>query len=721
MAARRDAPKVPVAIERFVKALVVTSKAAALYPPASSIPRETAKDAVAVLREVLRERPELRLGVTKDGLRYGDLAVFPDQEAYTAFAFELYSRKLADIRFHAGIEPGDLVKFLAILRHTPAEIDSAGGFENRLWDEGVGTITVTEARVSIVDAGSLAGMESDAATAPPMSRSEIDEALAAAYSGRPRDQLTVARFVGDRKAVASYLTETLVGSGDLHDLLSAGERFAELAEVSYEFGGEEGRPELLRALGEALQELSPDVCRSLLVDAILPEARTNEALAAVVRQIDIDTVCGMLVQDVVDDESSRDGLARAIRNLALISMADRDEVVTAAGAAMRGAGLSEGLVSDVLELAQPSRLMVRERASASAGHERPADAIFKLMDLAPTPQRTASEEDDPGILGLRDESRRGITDGDVVMTLVALVGLDQREQQFAATMSALEDSLDLLIERGELDIAADAADALRAAADNEALSSEQRMRVTRALGRLTKPSDIRTVAHALRLYEPDSIEHLAATRLLDALGVIAIEPLLEQLADEPDMAVRKSIIDLLSQMASDYIIELGAHVNDPRWFVVRNVVQILGSTHSSAVLPYLERTIRHHDGRVRRETIRAAAGITDRLATEMLIAALADDDAPNVQLAARYLGASGVRTAMAPLEVVARGEGRGNRDVGPRVEAIEALGRLGAVEAVPTLEALAGKRAIIGAARTRELRAASESALARIRSQGGAS
>jgi HEAT repeat protein len=153
--------------------------------------------------------------------------------------------------------------------------------------------------------------------------------------------------------------------------------------------------------------------------------------------------------------------------------------------------------------------------------------------------------------------------------------------------------------------------------------------------------------------------------------------------------------------------------------VARNVISILGTTKSPLILPYLERTVRHAESRVRREAIRALSGQRDSLAHELLIVALDDEDAQNVQLAARYLAARNARQAIPALELVARGEGRGNRDVGPRVEAIEALGALGAVAAVPTLEALAGKRAIITGSRTRELRAAAESALSRIRHAGG--
>ena len=108
----------------------------------------------------------------------------------------------------------------------------------------------------------------------------------------------------------------------------------------------------------------------------------------------------------------------------------------------------------------------------------------------------------------------------------------------------------------------------------------------------------------------------------------------------------------------------------------------------------------------------SALGVLDAdLALEMLVAALSDDDAHNVQLAARYLGARGMRNAASALEAVANGEGRGNRENGPRVEAIEALGRMGAVESLPTLQAIARRRSLIGAARAKELRTAAESAI----------
>jgi len=92
----------------------------------------------------------------------------------------------------------------------------------------------------------------------------------------------------------------------------------------------------------------------------------------------IDEVCLLLAEGLSEDAISSDGLARAIRNLASISLADRDEVIDAAGAALRSAGLDEPLVNDVIEAAAPNFLNVQEeRAPASPTEQEEPDEVLR--------------------------------------------------------------------------------------------------------------------------------------------------------------------------------------------------------------------------------------------------------------------------------------------------------------------------------------------------------
>jgi len=288
---------------------------------------------------------------------------------------------------------------------------------------------------------------------------------------------------------------------------------------------------------------------------------------------------------------------------------------------------------------------------------------------------------------------------------------------FPALMALVESSIELLIERGEFAVAADTAERLEDAALTPGLPEDRASRIQAALVGLASVDHMRAVSKAMQMYDVDSPEHDACARLLGTLGSEAIDPLLELVADEPDMAARKQLVDLVSQMACAFIDELSARVTDPRWYVVRNVVMILGKTHDPEILPALGRPLRHSDARVRRETIRALSTVSDRLASEMLIAALSDSDAQNVQLAARYLGTTQAKGAVSSLQQVAQGEGSGNRETAARVEAIEALGHIGSPEALPGLKQLTERRGI-RRARTKEISSAAQSAIAAIESGG---
>ena len=158
------------------------TRPSSLYPPSSAIPRDTARDAVTILDEALRESPEVRFTVTRDGLFYEGLPVFPGHHTFVAFAREFYNRMLAEVRFHAGTDPSDLIAFLTVLNYPSDELAAAGGFEARLWEQNVGTISVTEAKITLIDAEPPAFLdESEALTVE-----EVDELVARARRGGGR-------------------------------------------------------------------------------------------------------------------------------------------------------------------------------------------------------------------------------------------------------------------------------------------------------------------------------------------------------------------------------------------------------------------------------------------------------------------------------------------------------------------------------------------------------
>jgi HEAT repeat protein len=701
---------VPPVIERFIRQLVIANQAVSLYPSGSSIPRDAAATAAAVLYEALRDTAEIRFVVTKDGMLYNDMPVLGSYATFVGFARQLYHHMLSEFRFHAGAQLSDIIAFLLIANEEPAELTASGGFENRLWQQNISAITVIETKVMLVDAEAPEDFESEVS----LTTAEIDELVASARRGSSRDQIAIGRFIGNAEAVRCYLSDVLTNGGESGFDRMVGS-FWRLAQLAANAVGEE-RDEQMRSLAEAALDLAEGIRRDLVAEHLLPEARRSEPLASVVRQMDIEEICRMFASSEGTAATYRQAMVRAIRNLNAITGIASGDIAFATTNVLHEQGVDAEEITSVLEEAMPSRLTVRDESASRA--VRPADAVLALIDSAPGPSEVDSNSIE--IFELKEEARRGVTDADVINTLVTLVTLDTREEQFMALMTRLEDALDLLIQRGELEVAAEVTATLGTAAKDPSLSPEQRDRLVRSIARFARASDVRSLVQALRLYPTDSQEHRSALRLIRMLGPLAIKPLLEHLAEEPDMSMRKSLVDIISIIAQQYIPDLGEQVTDQRWYFVRNVVSILGSTKSSAIIPYLERTLRHSDARVRRETIRALSMLNDPLASQMLVHSLYDADGQNVQLAARYIGEKGIPGAIPTLEQVVRGEGRGNRDVAPRIEAIETLGKLGATEVLPTLRMLSGRRGILGGTKARELRAAAVSAVERIEGGGGA-
>jgi hypothetical protein len=711
------APRAPVLIERFVKQLNVTFRAVRLYPKTSELRRDCAAASVVSLNQALREQPLVLLTISREGLMYEGAAIFPESGTFTSFAHDFYGHQLSEVRFHAGCTEEEVLSFLELLDLSSEKIATAGGFAAGLWERNVTEITVSEASTVVVDADTSAALQPEAVSEVegepwPPTPERMDEYVVGAAAGRPRERRLLVRAMSHTQALAGYLRESSSGRGVAPTDAELAARIGMLAH-SADAELPEEREALLRALAEAVLELDPELRQRLLTRRLLGEARRDETIAAVIRQMSLDEVMTAILEEIPATDEAREGLSRAVRNLALINLSlPREEVLALAGDAMRGRGMSEADVSSVLAGAAPSHL--EARGAIRTSDSEPVESVLRLLDLTPGSAPTHAYDEGVGIV--RAEAAKGLTDGDVLSALVTIATLETRDRELASITALLDESLGLLVDQQEFEAAADAAEALMAVASDPTTGEDHRRRMTDLVRLLSRPEAMRSITSAMRVYRHDSAEHEACRRLLAALGSQTISPLLEVMADEADMAARKAIVDLVSGLAAGAVQELGHRVEDRRWYFVRNVVAILGATRDPQALQYLERTLRHADARVRRETIRAAASIRDARSDAMLIGALADADAANVQLAARYLGTMGTRGSVQALEQVARGEGRGNRENGPRIDAIEALGRIGDQSSVSVLEDIERQRGLI-AGRTRDVRAAATAALGAVRAR----
>jgi HEAT repeat protein len=167
---------------------------------------------------------------------------------------------------------------------------------------------------------------------------------------------------------------------------------------------------------------------------------------------------------------------------------------------------------------------------------------------------------------------------------------------------------------------------------------------------------------------------------------------------------------MLASLGPENVRALGAFVTDNRWYLVRNIADVLGRTRSPEAVPYLARLVSHPDSRVRTEAVDALASIGTE-AAQLQICAFLNDPEPPVRLRAlSSLDVHGMRMAMPALRHLLETRDLFNRRFVLKQAAIEALARLGVREALPALKKVAGAPFALGR-RSRELRRLAQMAI----------
>ena len=195
------------------------------------------------------------------------------------------------------------------------------------------------------------------------------------------------------------------------------------------------------------------------------------------------------------------------------------------------------------------------------------------------------------------------------------------------------------------------------------------------------------------------------------MGEIAVVPLLEALGKESDASLRKKIISIVVSLGEVAIPEIVRRFSDENWYVVRNMVRILREIGTEKVVQYLNIPLKHEDSRVRKEVVYALSSIGGREAFN-LISRMADDPDEEVrQGAIKYLGIMKNKGAV-PLLLKLIGKrnpfGCNNSFI---ISGIDALGEIGAEEAVPRLVQLLKKSTIFARSRNDDVRIAAATAL----------
>lgn len=159
------------------------------------------------------------------------------------------------------------------------------------------------------------------------------------------------------------------------------------------------------------------------------------------------------------------------------------------------------------------------------------------------------------------------------------------------------------------------------------------------------------------------------------------------LAESQNRRNRRLFAEAIAHLCRDNPERLAPFMSDPRWFVVRNVVHILGWIGGNAIIPMLQGAIRHSDPRVRQEVVTALGQVDPRLARPLLLRMLDGADTRMLSAVLHQLSANRDPGVARLLLSYLQAENFDERPLEEKRAIYSALSAIGGDEVVPELEA----------------------------------
>lgn len=201
------------------------------------------------------------------------------------------------------------------------------------------------------------------------------------------------------------------------------------------------------------------------------------------------------------------------------------------------------------------------------------------------------------------------------------------------------------------------------------------------------------------------------SRYILLLSRAVIPRMIELLGEIQERKQRRFLCDILIEIGRQDIGVFSEALLDKRWFLVRNIVMILGMMKNPSVVKPLEKVLKHPDARVRKEAVRALEGIQSPETKGAFFTLLADPE-PTVRVGSlRALKRFKDPDVFIRLKEGASREELKKKAFSEKKELLEALALSGGERAFPLLAELFRKKGLIEKAEVTELRACAAYAL----------
>lgn len=164
--------------------------------------------------------------------------------------------------------------------------------------------------------------------------------------------------------------------------------------------------------------------------------------------------------------------------------------------------------------------------------------------------------------------------------------------------------------------------------------------------------------------------------------------LIDALAEEDSMSIRRFLIDLLKQFGKNIVPEIIKRLDDERWFVKRNMLYLLSETDCSEVIEYIRPCCRDENSKVNIVALKCLLNMGDSYAIEIIKEYLRSNVREKIEQSIVLSGSYKIKEVVDDLVKLLRKKAFSIVDLENKIPVIKALGEIGDPQAIDALREL---------------------------------
>lgn len=594
-------------LSAFIYELNIARRNLAAYPPQHPMVASSEQKVISLLQKLFSIDNEFSLGFTRETIIVANTPLDKQNPIYRDLARLFSGQGISIVTFSAGLTQDELHLFNQILSWKREQLRSAGGIASVVKEAGITHLIVQETSYD-----GFVATEDDLVTAEegaerkgiwenfvrglltgnldPWGRSwsNVDEI----------DCTLLSQIVSQQYAEEE--TEQIVA-----DYAETITRF--MQELRRKDADEETRKAAIDRFASFINNLAPDLRRQFLV-ATCQSFGDSPALA--------EEVLGKLSTDAI-----LDGIEHASENQeklpSFIFKIVQRLTAGAQGARQLPSGLANSLMAG--EVSEKLKVIFREDSL----EEFLPDSYQKTLEHLVTGDVLNSElqENPEEAQALTAELEGHSMEAKMKDILLEILFLSPDEDMVPMLQGNLQELAGYFLELGDFVSLVGMHDRLFEQGVMETQNEAVRYAIAQVFSR---PEFVGEVLNGLGFWGKAKYEEIR--QLITKVGKPFAGALLERLAAEQNLSLRRFYMDRLLEIGPTIQDQLLAATRDNRWYFVRNVLVLLRAMNDPAVVRHVQRLVSHPHAKVRQEVLRTLLHFGAPEADQILLQQLTGDD-----------------------------------------------------------------------------------------------